>query len=98
MKAYFHLPFRQAEGVISGLMLMTRYHLTNYSTRINRRINKLDIKINERIGNDINHSIRHTGIKVTNRGKWLPCHKWNVRKGYLKIHVRRHQEKENYLI
>ena len=28
-----------------------------------------------------------TGIKVTNRGEWLP-HKWNVRrKGYLKIHV-----------
>jgi hypothetical protein len=30
-----------------------------------------------------------TGIKVTNRGEWLlpPTHKWNVRKGYLKIHV-----------
>jgi hypothetical protein len=27
-----------------------------------------------------------TGIKVTNRGECLP-HKWNVRKGYLKIHV-----------
>jgi hypothetical protein len=27
-----------------------------------------------------------TGIKVTNRGEWLP-HKWNIRKGYLKIHV-----------
>ena len=27
-----------------------------------------------------------TGIKVTNRGEWLP-HKWNVRKGYLKIHI-----------
>ena len=26
MKAYFHLPFRQAEGVL-GLMLMTKYHL-----------------------------------------------------------------------
>ena len=26
------------------------------------------------------------GIKVTNRGECLP-HKWNVRKGYLKIHV-----------
>ena len=27
-----------------------------------------------------------TGIKVTNRGEWLP-NKWNVRKGYLKIHI-----------
>ena len=26
------------------------------------------------------------GIKVTNRDEWLP-HKWNVRKGYLKIHI-----------
>jgi len=26
------------------------------------------------------------GIKVTNRGEWL-AHKWNVRKGYLKIQV-----------
>src|SRR5438093_1550845 len=25
-------------------------------------------------------------LKVANRGEWLP-HKWNVRKGYLKIHV-----------
>ena len=30
-----------------------------------------------------------TGIKVTNRGEWccLLLIKWNVRKGYLKIHV-----------
>jgi hypothetical protein len=25
--------------------------------------------------------------KFTNRGEWLPHHKWNVRKGHLKIHV-----------
>ena len=33
MKAYFHLPFRQAEGVDSGLMLMTRYHLFQTTVR-----------------------------------------------------------------
>jgi hypothetical protein len=27
-----------------------------------------------------------TGIKVANRGEWIR-HKWNVRRGYLKIHV-----------
>jgi len=39
-----------------------------------------------RIGNDIVIALDSTGIKITNRGEWLP-HKWNVRKGYLKIHV-----------
>ncbi len=33
MKAYFHLPFRQAEGVDLGLMLMTRYHLYQTTVR-----------------------------------------------------------------
>jgi hypothetical protein len=31
-------------------------------------------------------AIDSTGIKVTNRGQWLRD-KWNIRKGYLKIHV-----------
>jgi hypothetical protein len=59
--------------------------IPDYST-INRRVNRLDIKINERIGKDIIIVLDSTGIKVTNRDEWLP-HKWNVRKGYLKIHV-----------
>ncbi|MFL6380615.1 MAG: transposase [Nitrososphaeraceae archaeon] len=45
------------------------------------------MKINVRIGNDIIIVLDSTGIKVTNRGECLPHHKWNVRKGYLKIHV-----------
>ena len=61
--------------------------IPDYSATINRRINnKLDIKINERIVNDIVIVLDSTGIKVINRGEWLP-HKWNVRKRYLKIHV-----------
>ena len=85
-ESLFHLPYRQAEGVV------VRAHANNkvptvpdYST-INRRLNKLDIKLNNRIGDDIVIVLDSTGIKVTNRGEWLP-HKWNVRKGYLKIHV-----------
>ena len=66
---------------------MTRYHLYQTTGTVNRRINKLDIKISERIGNDIVIALDSTGIKITNRGEWLPPHKWNVRKGYLKIHV-----------
>ncbi len=31
-------------------------------------------------------AIDSTGIKVTNRGEWIR-HKWNVKRGYLKIHL-----------
>jgi transposase len=85
MRIYFHLPYRQTEGVVRAHASNKVPSIPDYST-INRRINKLDIKINERIGNDIVIVLDSTGIKVTNRGEWLP-HKWNVRKGYLKIHV-----------
>jgi IS5 family transposase len=57
----------------------------HYST-ISRRINRLEIKINEKLGNDIVIALDSTGIKVAKRGEWMQ-HKWNVRKGYLKIHI-----------
>ena len=85
MRVYFHLPFRQTKGVVTAHAGRKVPSIPDYST-INRRVNKLDIKINERIGNDIIIVLDSTGIKVTNRGEWLP-HKSNVRKGYLKIHV-----------
>lgn len=85
MRAYFHLPYRQTEGVVRVYTGSKVRSTPDYST-INRRVNKLDIRINKRIGNDIVIVLDSTGIKVTNRGEWLP-HKWNIRKGYLKIHV-----------
>jgi Transposase DDE domain len=85
MRVYFHLPYRQTEGVVRAHANNKVPSVPDYST-INRRINKLDIKLNNRIGDDIVIVLDSTGIKVTNRGEWLP-HKWNVRKGYLKIHV-----------
>ena len=85
MRAYFHLPYRQTEGVVRVYTGSEVRSIPDYST-INRRVNKLDIRINKRIGNDIVIVLDSTGIKVTNRGEWLP-HKWNIRKGYLKINV-----------
>jgi IS5 family transposase len=85
MRAYFHLPYRQTEGVVNSHASTKVPGIPHYST-INRRINKLEIKISEKLGNDIVIALDSTGIKVANRGEWLP-HKWNVRKGYLKIHV-----------
>ena len=88
MRAYFHLPYRQTEGIVRAHASNTLPSIPDYS-RICRRINRLDIKI------DANYSSLHddnfviaidsTGVKVTNRGEWIR-HKWKVKRGYLKIH------------
>lgn len=52
MRVYFHLPYRQTEGVVKARYSKKVPSILDYST-INRRINKLNVKINERIGNDI---------------------------------------------
>jgi hypothetical protein len=89
MRVYFHLPYRQAEGVVMAHAGNKIPSIPNYST-INRRINNQHIRINEQngVGNDddIVIAVDSTGIKVANRGEWMR-HKWHVRRGYLKIHV-----------
>ena len=92
-KVYFHLPYRQTEGIAQGHAKWKVPSIPNYST-INRRINKLDIKVEtddnkskEFKDEYITIAIDSTGIKVTNRGQWMRD-KWNVKKkGYLKIHI-----------
>src|SRR4051794_5542405 len=86
MRAYFHLAYRQTEGVVVKAHARRKVpSIPDYST-ISRRVNKLDIKIDKRIGNDIVIALDSTGIKVANRGEWIRD-KWHVRRGYLKIHV-----------
>jgi len=92
-KTYFHLPYRQTEGIAQGHAKGKVPSIPNYTT-INRRINRLDIQIkdtdtkNKEFKDEyIVIAIDSTGIKVTNRGQWIQD-KWNVRtKGYLKIHI-----------
>ena len=95
MRAYFHLPYRQTEGVVRKHTSNTLPSVPDYSN-ISRRINRLNIKINDDDDDDDKTSLQHadnfviaidpTGIKVTNRGEWIR-HKWNVKRGYLKIHI-----------
>jgi hypothetical protein len=96
MRAYFHLPYRQTEGVVRKHTSNTLPSVPDYS-RICRRINRLNIKINDDDDDDDDKtSLQHadnfviaidsTGVKVTNRGEWIR-HKWNVKRGYLKIHI-----------
>jgi DDE family transposase len=92
-KAYFHLPYRQTEGITQGHAKGKVPSIPDFTT-INRRINRLDIKIKD-VDDDMKFTdeyiviaIDSTGIKVTNRGQWMRD-KWHIKnkKGYLKIHV-----------
>jgi len=91
MRAYFHLPYRQTEGVVREHASNTLPSIPDYSN-ISRRINRLDIKISDDITKSNLHddnfviAIDSTGIKVSKRGEWIR-HKWNVKRGYLKIHL-----------
>ena len=85
MRLYFHLPYRQTQGVVIAYASTKVPCIPDYIT-ISRRINRLEIKINEKLGNDIVIALDSTGIKLVNRGEWIR-HKWHVRKCYLKIHV-----------
>ncbi len=90
IRIYFHLPYRQTEGIIKA----TGKNLPDHPcySQICRRINKLDIDINNSTDDDddvviIIAEADSTGIKVTNRGQWMQD-KWKPgKKGYLKIHV-----------
>jgi hypothetical protein len=93
-KVYFHLPYRQTDGIAQGHIKGKVPNIPDYST-ISRRINKLNIKIDDNKNNEFENdyliiAIDSTGIKVTNRGQWMR-EKWNIKnnnkKGYLKIHI-----------
>jgi transposase len=89
-KVYFHLPYRQTEGIAKGHAKGKLPSIPDYST-ISRRINRLDINVIDNCSKEFKDdyiiiAIDSTGIKITNRGQWMN-EKWKVRKGYLKIHV-----------
>ena len=62
MRAYFHLPYRQIQGVV--IAHANKVPNTPHYSTISRRINRLEIKINEKLGNDIVIALDSTGIKV----------------------------------
>ena len=47
MRAYFHLPYRQTQGVVIAHASIKVRSIPDYST-ISRRINRLEIRINEK--------------------------------------------------
>ena len=95
-KVYFHLPYRQTEGIAQGHAKGKLPSIPDFTTICKKRINRLNIEIKDDGKNKefedeyIIIAIDSTGIKVTNRGQWMRD-KWhtskNNKKGYLKIHV-----------
>ena len=77
MRAYFHLPYRQTEGVVRAHAANTLPSSVPDYSRICRRINRLDIKISNEDKSSLQHAdnfviaIDSTGVKVTNRGEWI---------------------------
>src|SRR6478752_4339848 len=75
-KVYFHLPYRQNEGIAQGHAKGKVPSIPHYTTISRRRINRLNIKV-ECVtieGSKYNYiiiAIDSTGIKITNRGQWL---------------------------
>ena len=72
LRAYFHLPYRQTEGVVREHASNSLPSIPHYSN-ISRRINRLDIEVSDDVTKSSLHddyfviAIDSTGIKVTNR-------------------------------
>ena len=83
----FHLPFRQEEGFIRSISKYVEgLGVPGYST-IWERTQDLDMTL-EGVKTDqpISIVLDSSGIKVTNSGDWMRK-KWEVKRGYLKIHL-----------
>ncbi len=83
-KAYFHLPYRQTEGIAQGHAKGKVPSIPDFTT-----INKLNISIDAdkyKVSKDdyIVIAIDSTGIKVTNRGQWMQD-KWHISKNNKKV-------------
>jgi hypothetical protein len=102
-KVYFHLPYRQTEGIAQGHARGKGPSIPDYTT-ISRRINKLNIKVEDTVTKEstkaeyIVIAVDSTGIKVTNRGQWMED-KWHLKnkQGYLKIHIAVNVKTKNIL-
>jgi len=59
MRTYFHLPYRQTQGVV--IADADKVPITPHYSTISRHINRLKININEWLGSDIVIALDSTG-------------------------------------
>jgi len=82
------LPYRQSEGFTRVLMRHTSLKTPDF-TSIAWRVAKMDVSIDDKIDSDDDDIViaaDSSGIKVANRGEWIRK-KWNVRRGFIKMHI-----------
>ena len=88
IKAYFHLPYRQLEGLTRALSRWEpKLRAPDYTTTW-RRVDALTIDLEPRLDPDerVTIAVDASGIKVADRGEWMRT-KWRRRRGFLKIHI-----------
>jgi len=89
-KVYFHLPYRQTEGIAQGHAKGKVPSIPDFTTICKKRINRLNIEIKDDGKNKefedeyIIIAIDSTGIKVTNRDQWMRD-KWHTSKNNKKV-------------
>lgn len=89
---FFHLPFRQLEGVLRKLSKhIPGIKAADYTTLWNR-INQLVWFVPQENNGSLVVAVDSTGLKVTNRGDWLRKKHWydgknTARRGWLKVHI-----------
>ena len=88
IRASFHLPYRQLEGLTKAISKWEpRLSAPDYTTTC-RRANGLDVSPDPRLDPEkpVTIAVDASGIKVADRGEWIRK-KWRRRRGFLKIHL-----------
>ena len=86
---FLQMPYRQMEGFVRKLTeFIPRLTAADYTTLF-RRIQRLDLSLivaPELLAEDVIIAVDSTGFQVTNRGEWMR-EKWQVRRGWIKVHA-----------
>lgn len=83
---FFHLPYRQLEGLINKLSLHVPGLRSADYTTLWHRISKMDLFL-PATKYDILAAVDSTGVKVTNRGDWIRKKHKVKHRGWIKVHI-----------
>jgi hypothetical protein len=91
LRALFHLPLRQTEGFLSGLLAQLNWNVTcpNY-TLMCRRAKELDLKLKRYLTSkeNLHVLVDSSGLKIFGEGEWkMRTHGKSKRRTWRKIHI-----------
>ncbi len=90
IKLALRIPYRQTEGIARKLLGALGLKIPNFRT-LHYRFTTSDIDLSnfpdlEELPDDFVIILDSTGVKVTNRGKWLRKKRGKKRKEWIKLH------------